>query len=268
LPILVQAAPLRDRDGAIARAVVVLQDITRLREAEQLKDDFLSLISHEFRTPLTAIHGGAHLLASQGDELDGTTRRELLDDIVTESGRLDRMLANLLSLAEIMAGRLEPNTEPLLIAPLARAVAAEVGSRSPDHTFVVDIPGDLPPAEGDPALLSQVLRNLYENAVKYSRGGGPVHTSATWDGERVTIRVTDEGVGIAAEHVPHVFERFRRPGADPTVRGMGLGLYLSRFLVEAQGGKIGADSPGPGLGATFSVVLNVARGWDRHEFRS
>jgi signal transduction histidine kinase len=159
-----------------------------------------------------------------------------------------------------MAGRLTPSTEPIHVASLAGRVSKEVGARSPDYALVVDIPPDLPPAEGDPELLEQVLRNLYENAIKYS-SGGTIRTAASSNGETVTIDVADQGIGIAAEHVPHVFERFRRPGADPTVRGMGLGLYLSRLLVEAQDGRISARSPGPGQGANFSIELPVARGW-------
>lgn len=261
IPVLAQASPLRDADGEVESAVVVYQDVTRLRQAEQVKDDFLSLISHEFRTPLTAIHGGAQLLAGQGDALDDETRRELLADIAIESERLDRMLGNMLSLASIQAGRLDAATEPVLLAPLARTVSAEVARRAPRHRFVTDVPPGLPPAEGDPALLAQVLRNLYENAVKYAPEGGAVRTVARHEGGTIRLAVEDEGVGIAPEHVSEVFERFRRPGADPTVRGMGLGLYLSRLLVEAQGGSIAADSPGPGRGATFSVTLPVAVGW-------
>jgi K+-sensing histidine kinase KdpD len=265
LPVLAQASPLRDATGAIQRAVVVYQDVTRLREAEQLKDDFLSLISHEFRTPLTAIHGGAHLLSEQGDELDPETKHELLRDVVVESARLDRMLANMLSLAAIMAGRLQATTEPILLALLVRRVAAEVAARSPGYELTVDLPADLPAAEGDPDLLAQVLRNLYENAIKYSPGGGEVRTTARQDDGAITIEVTDSGVGIAPEHVTEVFERFRRPGADPTVRGMGLGLYLSRLLVEAQNGRIAARSAGIGLGATFAVTLPVAQGWNHDD---
>lgn len=265
VPLLVQAAPLRDASGDVTRAVVVLQDITRLRESEQLKDDFLSLISHEFRTPLTAIHGGAHLLAQQGGELDRRTRREILGDIVAESERLDRMLANMLSLTAILAGRLEPATEPVLLEPLARRVVRELAPLSPRHTFVVRVPPGLPPAEGDPDLLAQVLRNLYENAVKYAPEGGEILTTAGSDGATVTLHVSDQGAGIRPEHVATVFERFRRVGGDPTVRGMGLGLYLSRHLVEAQGGTIAASSPGPGQGATFSVTLPVAKGWGETE---
>jgi K+-sensing histidine kinase KdpD len=265
LPVLAQASPLRDATGAIQRAVVVYQDVTRLREAEQLKDDFLSLISHEFRTPLTAIHGGAHLLSEQGDELAPETKHELLQDVVVESARLDRMLANMLSLAAIMAGRLQASTEPILLALLVRRVAAEVAARSPGYELTVDLPADLPAAEGDPDLLAQVLRNLYENAIKYSPGGGEVRTTARQDDGAITIELTDSGVGIAPEHVTEVFERFRRPGADPTVRGMGLGLYLSRLLVEAQNGRIAARSAGIGLGATFAVTLPVAQGWNHDD---
>jgi signal transduction histidine kinase len=261
LPILAQAAPLRSADGTVNRAVIVYQDITQLRQGEQLKDDFLSLISHEFRTPLTAIHGGAHLLAQQGDALDPETRREIMDDIATESSRLDRMLANMLKLAETMAGRLNVITEPVLIAPLAKRVAAVVAAHAPCHSFVVDVPDSLPPAEGDPELLEQILRNLYENAIKYSPDGGDIRTTGASDGESVRIEVSDQGTGIAPEHVPNLFQRFRRPGADPTVRGMGLGLYLSRLLVEAQGGQISARSEGAGTGSTFAIMLPVAHGW-------
>ena len=261
VPVLVQIAPLRNAAGVVDRAVLVLQDITRLREAEQLKDDFLSLVSHEFRTPLTTIHGGAHLLANQSGTLDEETRRELLDDIVAESDRLDQMLTNMLTLTAVMAGRLPVRTEPLLLEPLARATAAEVAAHASDHDFQVTIPSDLPPSEGDPALLGQVLRNLYENAVKYSPAGGAVLTTASSDGDTVTIQVADCGIGIAADEIDRVFGRFHRAGADPSLRGMGLGLYLSHHLIEAQNGRIAASSPGLGQGATFSVTLPLARDW-------
>lgn len=265
IPVLVQSAPLRDTAEEIAGAVVVFQDVSRMRAAEQIKDDFLSLISHEFRTPLTAIHGGAHLLSQQGDALDDETRKELLEDIVVESSRLDRMLANLLSVSEIMAGRFQASTEPILVEALVQGILDDFARRVPDFSFTLDVSHDAPLAEGDPELLRQILRNLYENAVKYSRHGRTIHTHTTFDGAWIAIHVRDEGDGIAAEHVPFVFGRFRRPGTAPTVRGMGLGLYLSRLLVEAQGGRIRASSPGPGLGATFVVELPVVREWtNRH----
>lgn len=261
LPVAAHAAPLREGPEAPTRAVVVLQDVTQLRQAEQLKDDFLSLISHEFRTPLTAIHGGARLLANQGEDLDASTRRELLADVAAESDRLHRLLGNLMTLAAIMAGRLQPTTEPVLVPSLARAAAESVAARSPNHAFVIDVGTDLPPVEADPGLLEEVLSNLYENAVKYAPAGGEVRTTAARGDATVAIHIADQGIGIAPEHVEGVFERFRRPGAPPTVRGMGLGLYLSRLLVDAQGGRIAVASDGPGLGSTFTVTLPIAHGW-------
>jgi K+-sensing histidine kinase KdpD len=238
--------------------VAVIQDITRLRQAEQLKDDFLSLISHEFRTPLTAINGGAQLLAQRGDSLDDATRISLLTDIVTESAALERMLANMLTLTAIQAGRLEPDTEPILVRQSIRMALTAAKIRHPDHAFVLEIPEAVVPAEGDDALLQQVLRNLYENAAKYSPPGSTITTRIAEDDGQLIIHVTDEGSGIAGEYLDTVFERFSRPGADPTIRGTGLGLYLSRHLMEAQGGTIGVTSPGPGKGATFSIALPIA----------
>lgn len=265
IPVLVQSAPVLTNDNEIMGAVVVFQDYSRLRAAEQIKDDFLSLISHEFRTPLTAIHGGALLLQQQWDDLDEETRTELLGDIGTESSRLDRMLGNLLSVAEIMAGRFQGETEPIVIEPLVKELIDAFNERSDNHRFTLVIDAGLPLAEGDPDWLSQIMQNLYENAVKYSPGGGEIRTEASRDGDWVSIRVIDCGLGILAEHVPHVFERFRRPGADPTVRGMGLGLYLSRLLVDAMGGRIRAESDGPGTGSTFTVELPVVREWEHTE---
>jgi len=261
-PVFVQASPLLDAHGEVARAVVVMQDMSRLREAEQLKDDFLSLVSHEFRTPLTAIHGGARLLGSQRQDITEQTEQELIDDIARESGRLDQMLRNMLRLAEMMAGRLKPETEPVLVGPLVAQVVSEVRRQVEDAIWTVDIPTTLPPVEGDPALLQQVLWNLYENALKYSPDEKRVHTTAEVVGNDVIVHVIDHGIGIAPEHVPHVFERFRRPGADPTIRGMGLGLYLCHHLITAQGGRISVSSEGLGRGTTLSISLPIATGWD------
>jgi K+-sensing histidine kinase KdpD len=261
MPVLAQAVPLPDASGAVKRAVLVIQDITRLREAEQIKDDFLSLISHEFRTPLTAIHGGAHLLLNQGEALDAQTRYELLCDIVDESDRLDRMLANMLVLTDVMAGRLAARAEPLLVEQLVRTAATSVAARAGNHTFILDIAPHLPPAEGDPELLAQVFSNLYQNAVKYSPAGGKIQTTVMCDGQTITIEVTDQGIGIQSDEVERIFERFYRTGSDPSVRGTGLGLYLSRHLVSVQGGQILASSPGPGQGAVFTVTLPIIADW-------
>lgn len=262
MPVLVQATPLPDTCGEVTGAVLVFQDITRLREAEQLKEDFLSLVSHEFRTPLTTIHGGAHLLMNQGEELDAQTRRELLHDIVEESDRLHRMLANMLVLTEVMSGRLEARLEPLPVEQLVRAAATSAAARTGIHTFHVEFAPGLPPAQGDAALLAQVLRNLYQNAVKYSPGGGKILTTVSCDDRMLSIAISDAGIGISGADLERVFDRFYRAGADPSVHGSGLGLYLSRNLVEVQGGRISASSAGIGSGATFTVTLPIDPNWN------
>jgi K+-sensing histidine kinase KdpD len=246
LPVAVHAAPLHIDAEPAAEAIVVLQDVTVLRQAEQLKDDFLALVSHELRTPLTAIHGGARLLASAGNDLPAAQRQELLDDVVQESGRLDRLLANLLALAEILAGRLPVMTEPVLLPPFVRQVAVAAQTRHRSHAFVVDLSPALPPLEADPALLEEVLANLYDNAVKYSPVGGEIRTTATASAGRIALTVHDQGVGIAPEHVA-------------------LGLYLSRLLIEAQGGAIAAASAGPDQGSAFTITLPIADGWTEPE---
>ena len=261
VPVLTHAALLPNATGEIARAVLVLQDVSRFWEAEQLKDDFLSLVSHEFRTPLTAVHGGSHLLLNQGHELDEQTRHELLSDIVTESDRLDHMLANMLTLAAVMAGRLTVSTEPVLLGPLARKIAADVARYVPHHTLRIVVSPQTPPVEADPALLGEVLANLYENAAKYSPIGSEVVTTAFRDGESVTIEIADTGIGIAPDQLERIFARFHRVNADSSVRGTGLGLYLSRSLVEAQGGVLVANSAGPGKGSIFTITLPIAHGW-------
>jgi signal transduction histidine kinase len=264
VPVAVHAAPLHDGTRSETYVLVFVQDVTPLRQAEQLKDDFLALVSHELRTPLSAIHGGARVLVNK-PHLDAETRAELLQDVVAESERLERLLSNLLALTDITAGRLRASLEPVLLEPLAKHVAAEFAARSKVHTFVVETALEVPPAEADPHLFEEVLRNLYENSIKYAPDGGPIRTTVTLEDGAVVTRVTDDGIGIAPEHVTTVFERFRRVGGDGTVRGMGLGLYLSRGLVEAQGGHIEASSPGPGLGSTFTITLPVAQGWRESE---
>jgi signal transduction histidine kinase len=258
LPVLAQAAPLRDSEGVITRVVIVFQDITRIREAEQLKDDFLSLVSHELRTPLTAIHGGAYLLANQGESIDSETRQDILEDLVRESERLDRTLSNMLTLTAIEAGQTDPETEPILVRKLVKRTEQVVAAHLPGYTFTHDFPPEIALAEGNPELLGHVLTNLYENAAKYSAAGTEIHTAIRAEGGAVKISITDQGVGIAPENLSRVFERFRRPGADPAIRGMGLGLYLSRHLIRAQGGTIAASSPGVGKGSTFTIILPIA----------
>lgn len=250
----VSAIPVRDALGKVTAVVSLFRDVTTAREAEQLKDDFLSLISHELRTPLTTIQGAAHLLLTQGDDLPRDARDALRMDLINESERLSRMLKNMLALSAYEAGRLHVEHDPFLIQPVLRQVAREVRTRYPDHPVVVDITRHLPPAEGDEELITQAVRNLAENAAKYTPGGGTITLGAQAAGALMTVFVRDEGPGIPADEQERIFQRFHR--ASTGTQGMGLGLYLCQRLVEAHGGRLWVESA-PGQGATFRFTLPI-----------
>ncbi len=252
--VAVSAIPVRDPNGALTTVVSLFRDVTKAREAEQLKDDFLSLISHELRTPLTIIQGAAHMLLSQGDELSRESRDALRTDLINESERLSRMLTNMLALSAYQAGHLHVERDPLLIQPLLRQVTREVQARYPTHAVVVDVPGHLPAAEGDEDLIAQAVRNLAENAAKYSPNGGTIRLGAEAANGMVTVSVRDEGPGISDEEQSRIFRRFHR--ASTGTQGMGLGLYLCQRLVEAHGGRLWVEST-PGAGATFRFTLPI-----------
>lgn len=255
-PVLVNSAPFRDLEGRISGAVVVFQDISKAKEAEQLKDEFISLVSHELRTPLTSIKGAARTLLRHFSNLDEATRVELLRDVDEESDRLYRLVENLLDFSRAEAGVLRLTTEPVHLGKMAAHVIAEVRSRAEGHRFNLSFPADLPLAEADPLRVEQVLRNLLDNAVKYSPQGGQIDVMGTVSDRRLKVSVRDPGIGIAPQDLMRVFGRFQR-AADARVgrtQGVGLGLAICRRLVEAHGGQIWVESE-PGVGSTFVFTL-------------
>ena len=258
ITLLVNSAPLFDERGAISGTIVVFQDITQIRDAEQLKDDFLSLVSHELRTPLTTIQGGAHMLYADHDTLDAETQRELVTDIHYQSRRLAILVENMVQLANIRAGRFAMETEPVPVFMLVSNAIKAVKESAPQREFRMDVDRELL-VEGDYSRLDQVIRNLLHNAVKYAPDGSPIDVSAGHDRDLATISVRDYGPGIDTEDLPNVFGRFQR-GARAVAghrSGMGLGLYLSKHLVEAHGGRIWIERPPEGGGARvcFTVPL-------------
>ncbi|MGE5618620.1 MAG: ATP-binding protein [Sphingomonadaceae bacterium] len=256
VPVLVNSAPFRDLEGRVSGAVVVFQDITKVKEAEQLKDEFVSLVSHELRTPLTSIKGAARTLLRHYSTLDEKTRMELVQDVDEEADRLYRLVENLLDFSRAEAGALRLTTEPVQVGKLAARVVAEVEARAPSHRFRLDFPASLPPAEADPLRVEQVLRNLLDNAVKYSPQGGEISLSGRVAEEMVMVVVEDHGIGISSQDQARVFDRFQR-ASDARVGqtgGVGLGLAICRRLVEAHGGRIWVESE-PGCGSTFAFTL-------------
>lgn len=247
LTVLVNSVPLRGPDERITGSITVFQDITQIKDAEQLKDDFLSLVSHELRTPLTTIQGGALLLQRNWDEFDHATQQGFLADIASESRRLGGLIENMVQLANIRAGRMRMETEPVHVRRLIEGAMVAVRQFAPEREVTLDITRGLL-AEADPDRLDQVVRNLLHNAIKYSPADRPIEiTAGTRDG-MVQIGVRDYGPGIDAVDVPRLFDRFSRTGSAIAsgAPGMGLGLYLSRHVIEAHGGMIWIEHPDDG----------------------
>ncbi len=255
VPLRVTVAPIQTPEGESDGCLVVLQDITVLKEVERLKDQFINMVSHELRTPTTTIRGGALTLLRRGNYLDEETRRQLLQDVADESERLHHLVEDLLTLSRAEAG-MHIAPEPLRLHRLVNKVVLDLGARLSGCQLTVDVPHDLPLVEGDPLALEQVLRNLLENAARHSRTDARVEITATATDQAVVVSVLDGGPGLDPEDLERVFEPFYRSQAAirAGVPGAGLGLAVCRRLVELQGGRIWAERRPEG-GAAFRFTL-------------
>jgi signal transduction histidine kinase len=231
--------------------------LNRLREFDRLKDEFIAIVSHELRTPLTSVYGAAMTLDKH--ELDERRRRELLEIIRTEAARLSRLLDDILWVSRLDSGRARPHITNVRPLPVTEEVVEATRTHLP-HGLSLQLvhESELPDVAADPDKLRQVLVNLVENAVKYSREGRIRLRLASHYGN-VRFSVSDEGPGIPPNQHERIFEKFYRldPNMTQGVGGTGLGLYICRELVESMSGDIWVESA-PGDGATFSFELPVA----------
>jgi PAS domain S-box-containing protein len=257
ITLLVNSAPLRQSDGTIIAAALVFQDITLLKDAEQLKDDFLSLVSHELRTPLTTIHGGSHLLMDARSGLDEETTLEILSDIFSESQRLANLVENMVQLANIRAGRFQVSDEPVNIRMLIERTLKGIDASSLHREIRITNPDRELLASGDVDSLDQVLRNLVQNAIKYVPDDSPIDITVEQCETAIFISVRDYGEGVEPQDLPLLFDRFQRGKQQETTAGMGLGLYLSRMIVEAHGGQLWLENPEDG-GSKFCFSVLAA----------
>jgi PAS domain S-box-containing protein len=249
-------APLFGQERRLVNIIANVRDITRFREADEIKSTFISVISHELKTPVALIQGYAETLLRKDARWDPKTRQESLEVILEESDRLHHLIDNLLDASRLEAGKLPLEKEPVAIDALAQRVSERFRTQTDRHAIDISFPPDFPIIEGDPTRLEQVLNNLLSNAIKYSPKGGPIRITGRATGDEAVVTVTDQGIGIPFEEQPHIFESFFRGSREyqQQTSGAGLGLYLAKAIIEAHGGEIWVDS-NPGEGAAFSFAL-------------
>ena len=255
--------PVLDDNGVISRFIAIKQDISARKrleaELEKTRSEFLGEVSHELKTPLTAIKGCASMALSSPIPPDAAETRELFDIIDTQANRLTDLVANLLDVTRIEAGRLSMEPGPAALADIVEEARVIFEHSQYPHPLEVMLPSRLPALRADGRRIVQVLSNLFTNAAKYSSPTAPIILTAESAKGEVTVHVRDAGVGIPADKMPLLFQKFVRV-QERGVKGTGLGLFICKGIVEAHGGRIWAESPGKGKGTVFSFTLPAIAG--------
>ena len=252
---LVNATPIRSEEGEVESFVVTLQDMTPLEELERLRAEFLAMVSHELRTPLTSIKGSIATLLDPPGPLNPAEMRQFFRIIDAQIDRMHVLISDLLDVARIETGTLSVSPESTDVALLATEALNTFRSGGGRHNIDIDLAGDLPWVMADRPRIVQVLGNLLSNAARNSPEPSPIRVSACRDGVHVAVSVSDEGRGIPAESLPHLFRKFSRIDVEEQMGDTGLGLAICKGIVEAHGGRIWAESDGPGLGARFTFTI-------------
>jgi PAS domain S-box-containing protein len=253
----VRTAPLRDSKKHLLGAVTLLEDITHLREIDRLKSEFIATASHELRTPLTSVEMGVYLLLEGAAGELNQKQIEVLEACREDCERLDKLMRDLLDLSRIEAGESKPELRAVKVRDLMLGEVEELRPQveAKGLSFAVNAPLDLPPVMADSSQIARVIANLVVNAIRYTKQG-EIKLSAAARGRYVAVSISDTGAGIPQEYLPHIFEKFVQvPGAQ--TGGAGLGLAISRLIVEAHGGQISAQSE-LGRGSSFIFTLPVA----------
>ena len=243
LPVGITYAPLLSSEGTLLNTIATVRDITHFRELEEIKSTFVSVISHELKTPVALIKGYVATLRRDDASWNQEVVKDSLQVIEEEADRLAVMIENLLDATRLQAGGLKLNLADLFLGALADRIVERFRTQSDRHSLVVDFPEAYPSILGDEDRLTQVFSNLISNAIKYSPDGGEIRISGQVRPDELVICISDQGPGIAPGDLPHIFDRFYRASdASRTTKGAGLGLYLTRALIEAHGGHIWVDS--------------------------
>jgi PAS domain S-box-containing protein len=252
-------APLFNARNELQNIIANVRDITRFREAERAKDTFMSMMSHELKTPVSIIKGYTETLRREDVEWDLNTITKSLDVIIEETDKLTEMIENLLDVSRVHAGMLKIHPSPTHVDKLIERLVEKFQIGTPGHKLTVQFPPEFPAVLGDDQRLRQIFSNLLGNAIKYSPNGGTIEVKGYLDGCWACISVSDEGIGIAPEQQAMIFDPFYRVdnGMTRETPGVGLGLYIVKSLVETHGGEILLKSS-PAEGTNFIVKLPLA----------
>jgi len=239
IPVGVTYAPLLSGEGKLINIIASIRDITHFREADEIKSVFISIVSHELKTPVALIKGYVGTLRRKDVSWDSEIVQDSLEVIEDEADRLTELIENLLDASRLQAGEFSLNLAEIKMDKLAQEMAERFQTQTDRHKIVVQFPDEFPVIVGDKNRLEQVFYNLLSNAVKYSPEGGEISISGQIRSKQIIICIQDQGIGIAQEDVPHIFDRFFRAAeAAKNTQGAGLGLYLSRAIIEAHNGRI------------------------------
>jgi signal transduction histidine kinase len=254
LPVGITYAPLVSPDNILLNIIATIRDITRFRQAEELKSTFISIISHELKTPVTLIKGYVSTLRREDARWDTSIVQESLSIIEEEADRLGSLIEDMLDASRLQAGGLSIKRSDVFLPEIINRMAKRLQTQSSLHKIVIDMPKEFPVILADESRLEHVISNLISNAIKYSPKG-EIRISGQIRPDVVIVCVSDQGPGIAVEDIPHVFDRFyRAPDMARNTRGAGLGLFLTRSIVEAHGGQIWVN-PESGKGARICFSL-------------
>jgi len=249
------AAPIRAPDGRFLGAVCTFVDLTAAHELQEQRDDLVQMVSHDLRNPLTTVQGQAQFLKRTLERMGiGGHLYRSVDAVITCARRMNAMIQDMVDSTRLETGQLRLEKQPVMLKAFLKELLDRDEKTMDIARVSVDIPEDLPPLEADPNRLERILINLINNALKYSPPDTKVLVQASAAGRGVAISVTDRGQGIPPEDLPRVFDRFYRASDRHRVEGLGLGLYITRRLVEAHGGHISVASE-PGQGTTFTFIL-------------
>ena len=258
---LMNATPIHSAEGELVSFVVTMQDLTPLEELDRLRTEFLGMVSHELQIPLTSIKGSTSTLLNDPGSLDPAEMRQFFRIIDDQAEHMRSLMSDLLDMARIETGTLSVSPQPADVTRLVDEAKNRFLTAGGRNELQLELAPDLPLVMADGRRIVQVIGNLLSNAARYSPELSPIGLVAARDGVHVAISVVDEGAGLAPEHVPQLFGKYSRLDNQErrgSLAGSGLGLAICRGIVEAHGGRIHAESPGPGMGSRFTFTLPSA----------